>query len=676
MEFLLTRGVEISAQWSSEPLRRALARFRRDLEMTLNEGDLIPSGRIQLCLVRSLAPEQFSIDLQSSESMIIRASDDLGAIYALLHLSRTALGVTPFWFWNDQQFERKELAAVTAEHTASKAASVTLRGWSFEGGQLLEGWNTNPADLGWEMAFEALLRCGGNFVALPQGAPADLAGAMGLWRLQSGPCPLEAAPFDRAVPGKSPIYARSADDYARLWADAVNRHKQQKIIWRIGLPTQGGDLFDRRELAMATLPRQGEVLGRILRAQCDAVRAVLPSAPICLSDPEAAALERAEALALPDDIIRLWPDNGYGRFVTPREGSRDPRTPQLPPEPTGARGGVWFHAAYSDGQAGNCLTMRPASMDLAARELCDAFEKGARAMWLVCAGSVKPHVYPLDALAALWRNVDADLDAHRAAYLRTYYRAPDGWALQDRQLDDLDTCLKSWFTSTAAFGPWPDQRAGEQLMVCAARAVATAWLSGRTRSSLPALRWAAGDQPFAEQLAWLRGVCADALPGFDTLLSGCEYAARPTTRLWTDTVLGQVRIYRYCLKGVVELCDAWQLWTAGDYRACFLKVGRSAAGFETARRVVRDMAHGRWANFYRQEETLTDLARTVWVLRGLAALPRAAGDGPDYTGWQREALGSDAPVSAMRDEALLAILEQADARAAGDGTANQQGREL
>ena len=108
MEFLLTRGVEISAQWSSEPLRRALARFRRDLEMTLNEGDLIPSGRIQLCLVRSLAPEQFSIDLQSSESMIIRAADELGAIYALLHLSRTALGVTPFWFWNDQPFEVRE----------------------------------------------------------------------------------------------------------------------------------------------------------------------------------------------------------------------------------------------------------------------------------------------------------------------------------------------------------------------------------------------------------------------------------------------------------------------------------------------------------------------------------------------------------------------------------------
>lgn len=662
MEFLLTRGVAISAQWSSEPLRRAVARFRRDLEMTLNEGDLIPSGRIQLCLARDLAPEQYSIDLQSSESMIIRAADDLGAVYALLYLSRTALGVLPFWFWNDQQFERKELAAFTAEHTVSKASSVGLRGWSFDGGQLLEGWNTpNTPGLGWEMAFEALLRCGGNFVALPQGKPAELAAAMGLWRMQCGPCPLDAAPFDRAVPGKSALYADSADEYARLWTEAVGRHKHEKIIWSIGLPRQGGELFDRRELEAATLARQGEQIGRVLRAQYDAVRTALPSAPVCLMDSEAAALERAGVLALPDDIIRIWPDNGYGKFVSPRQGSRDPRTPQLPPEPTSARGGVFFHAAYSDGQAGNCLTMRPASMELAARELCDAFEKGARAVWLICAGSIKPHVYPLDVLAALWSDVDADLDAHRGAYLRSYYRAPDGWALQDRQLDDLSTCLKSWFEATAAFGPWPDQRAGEQFLAVSARAVATAWLSGRTRSSVPGLRWAAGDQPFAEQLAWLRGVCADALPGFDTLLSGCEYAARPTTRLWADTVLGQVKLYRYCLGAVVDLCDGWQLWTAGDYRACFLKVGRAAAGFEAARRVVRDFAHGRWANFYRQEETQTDLARTVWVLSGLTALPRAAGDGPDYTGWQREALGKDAPASAMRDEALLAILERADA---------------
>ena len=58
MEFLLTRRVQISAQWSSEPLRRAMDRFRRDLELTLNSGELVPAGRILLCLSRDLAPEQ------------------------------------------------------------------------------------------------------------------------------------------------------------------------------------------------------------------------------------------------------------------------------------------------------------------------------------------------------------------------------------------------------------------------------------------------------------------------------------------------------------------------------------------------------------------------------------------------------------------------------------------
>ena len=137
MEFLLTRRVKVSAQWSSEPLRRALARFDRDLEMTLNAGDLVPAGRIALVLARQLPPEQFIIDLQSADSMVIRAADDLAAVYALLHISRTALGILPLWFWNDQRFEKRELAAISTEHYTARPASVGLRGWSFAGGQLL-----------------------------------------------------------------------------------------------------------------------------------------------------------------------------------------------------------------------------------------------------------------------------------------------------------------------------------------------------------------------------------------------------------------------------------------------------------------------------------------------------------------------------------------------------------
>ena len=199
-------------------------------------------------------------------------------------------------------------------------------------------------------------------------------------------------------------------------------------------------------------------------------------------------------------------------------------------------------------------------------------------------------------------------------------------------------------------------------MVCSARAVGAAWLAGRTHGAIPGLRWATGEKTFTEQVNWLHDICAQALPGMETLQAGCEYAARPTTRLWQETLLAQTRVYRLCLQATMDLCDGWQHWANGEYRSSFLRVGRAAAGFEAARRVVAACAEGRWKTFYQQEETNTDLGRTVWVLRALMALPRAAGDGPDYTGWQREALGPKAPAAALRDEALCAALEKAGLR--------------
>ena len=35
MEFILSRATTVEAQWAGAPVQRAVARFRRDLEMTL-----------------------------------------------------------------------------------------------------------------------------------------------------------------------------------------------------------------------------------------------------------------------------------------------------------------------------------------------------------------------------------------------------------------------------------------------------------------------------------------------------------------------------------------------------------------------------------------------------------------------------------------------------------------
>lgn len=50
--------------------------------------------------------EQFEIKCDNN-MLVIYASDTLGFVYGLYHISRDILGVLPFWFWNDQVFIKK-----------------------------------------------------------------------------------------------------------------------------------------------------------------------------------------------------------------------------------------------------------------------------------------------------------------------------------------------------------------------------------------------------------------------------------------------------------------------------------------------------------------------------------------------------------------------------------------
>ena len=129
MEFILSRATTVEAQWAGAPVQRAVARFRRDLEMTLCPTGMTPGNRMMICLAPALPAESYTLDV-SGDLLTLCAADDLGAVYGLLDLSRDALGVNPFWFWNEQRFEPKPFATVTGQRSASPAAAVTLRGWT------------------------------------------------------------------------------------------------------------------------------------------------------------------------------------------------------------------------------------------------------------------------------------------------------------------------------------------------------------------------------------------------------------------------------------------------------------------------------------------------------------------------------------------------------------------
>lgn len=640
MEFIISRATRVAAQWNSVPVQCAIRRMRRDMEMALAPTDITQNNEIVICLAPQLPAEGYTIDIQDERTLIVCAADDLGAVYALLYLSRTCLGVDPLWFWNDQQFEPQPLAAMTEEHVDGTPAPIPLRGWALDDEPLLSVWAVQ-ANHGWEMALEALLRCGGNTVMTTYAPCREKAEEMGLWVMQPPGSPLGAMPFSEVYPSLTPGWPAQSEAYRALWGETVRRHKGDKVVWNLEFHGRNGQPFWEDDPSCITMDQRGRRLSTILRTQYDLVRGFAPTAPCCTRlEGEEAALYRAGMLDLPEDVILLWPDNGRGRM------------PALPEAGCPGRHGIALHLAGWDGQGGNSLTMMPDGPELLCRELQDCRDRGATALWLLHAPGIRPHLYPLDLTAALWRDPEADPERHRTEYLRTYYRAPDGWELTDSALDDLTTCLKAWGDSTVAL---KDRRCGEQLMAGGVRAFGSAWLAGRVRSSVPAMRWLAGDRPFGEQLTRYREACLDALPRFETLVSGCEYAGRSTTRLWSDSILFQARFYLCCLRGAVRFCDGCAHYFNRDYLDCFLLIGQAIDDFNAAQAAMRATEHDRWADFY-QNECDVDCTATLTVLRAVMAMVRAAGDGPDFTDWQRQAAPDLPRGPRLSDAALYRML--------------------
>lgn len=151
--------------------------------------------------------------------LLISASDDFGFIYGIYHISKTFLGVNEFWFWNEQVFEKQEGYEVPEDyHFESRPFSVRFRGWFINDEVLFDGWKRDKDDnRPWQMAFETLLRLGGNMTIPGTDFNAhiykELASDYGLWITHHHAEPLGARMFARVYPELEASY----DKYPELF---------------------------------------------------------------------------------------------------------------------------------------------------------------------------------------------------------------------------------------------------------------------------------------------------------------------------------------------------------------------------------------------------------------------------------------------------------------------------
>ncbi|MBD5457595.1 MAG: hypothetical protein HDR27_03360 [Lachnospiraceae bacterium] len=637
MDIMLNKSSKINRiDEESEAVRRAAAALQRDMALVFEEN--IEKGS-DICLIKAhMEPEQFVLQVENGR-LEVHAAEELGFIYGIYEISRLFLGIPAFWFWMDFTPDRKkEVRIPDTCFYRSEPCAVKYRGWFINDEVLLHTWCVDrQKDKPWEMAFETLLRCRGNTV-IPgtdrnAGYYRKLASEMGLYIAHHHAEPLGAEMFARAYPELNPSYAEYPEKFQKLWKDAVVSQKGMKVVWNLGFRGQGDCPFWESDPQYATDEARGELLSRLIRMQYDLVKEQDPDAA-CSTNlyGEVMELYRKGKIALPEDVIKIWADNGYGKMVSRRQDNHNPRITALPEEGNTEQNGIYYHVSFYDLQAANHITMLPNSAEFVIKELDEVLRRNGRDLWLINCSNIKPHVYFLDLIAQMWRKGTADIEVHRREYTRCYY----GRENEEKVAD----CLAQYAEYAVQYGPHEDDHAGEQFANHVARMLASQLMRDRTQRC-NGLLWATDADDLRGQAFWYETLCEEASQRYAAYLEKCERvrmdlssAGKP---LFEDTVLLQVRLLQNCYQGAGLAAKSVLAALDGGYQTAFYLAGKARKAYLSADAAMRSREHGKWHNFY-ANECLTDVKQTAWLLENMMGFVRNLGDGPHFYEWQREFL--------------------------------------
>ena len=632
-----------------------------------NGSDSRSPAEIVVRYDHSLAVEQYQVTVDSAANeVIVAGADDLGCIYGLYAISREWLGFEDFWFWNDQQPDHAHMIELPDDaQLESKPAAVRYRGWFVNDEILLMEWNIrNDNELTWRMVFATLLRCGGNLVIPGSGQNEephwDLAHRMGLYVNQHHATPLGARLFSEAYPGVKPRWPEDRDKYEALWNEAISQRcasaDDPKVVWTIGLRGNSDGAFWNDDPRYKTDEDRGRVLSEAMRDEYDLIRAADPTAPISTYlYSEALELYRKGLLTFPDDVIKIWADNGYGRMMVRRNGNWDPRESAMPrrddPAAQSGANGIYYHVSFYDLQAANHITPMPESPDEITRELGEVLANGGDSLWIINCSNVKPHTVALDLVARLWRDgrlnssnctvtqldqtaandIPGQVDAFLLDYCCRYYGEQSAQAVA--------RLWREYWDVAEPFGDAWDQRCGEQFYVYMPRMIATHYLSG-DRGEEDDLKWLVRGE-FTEQIATVQHIADDALPCYAQLARDCERAALDAedrgdthaARLIRDSIGLAAQIYRECAQGTTLLCAAVEKALAGDFLHAFYHAGLARERFTAGDKAMRNREHGVWIGYW-ANDCEVDVKFSAQVCAALMAYLRNRGDGPHYYRWQ------------------------------------------
>lgn len=668
MEFMFHLNTAINNPYDEPCINNAVAILLRDRNKCLSGTDH-PRNTISLQLDDQLAKETYRISVQNEQLLYITAGDSLGLIYGLLSLSERFLKVRPFWFWLDQKTVKQDHAVIPATPYESPVPAVRFRGWFLNDEVLLMHWhNGTDPEFPWQMAFEALLRCGGNMV-IPgtdksSRINADLATRYGLWLTHHHAEPLGAELFARAYPDLLPSYSHHPDCFKQLWEAAVLSQKDKKVIWTLGFRGQGDCPFweSRGEEGFDTPQKRGQLISELIELQRQIVAKQVEHPIFCTNlYGEVMELYRDGFITLHPDIIRIWADNGYGKMCTRRQGNHDVRVTSLPKEGDGGSHGVYYHISFHDLQAASHMTTLPNTVDFVNRELSRARQLGVDDYWIINSSNIRPHTYYLDAIRKLWYGGQVSDEVHSREFAADYYDGQPAVA----------GCLAAYARSLLRYGRHEDQKAGEQFYNYQVRLLARQFIIDRN-SGAQELYWLTGGLPLEEQAAMILQINESGAQKITDYYRLCRQTSSGLTgaikQLFDATILLQAAIHHHCNQGAILFGRGFQSFGQASYQESFCLLGHAADLFELANTAMRDAEYGIWEGYY-ENDCLTDIKFTAYVIRSMMRVVRVIGDDVRFAEWYEDFCRSKADRQVrllsitenhMTDEELFDVMKQAD----------------
>jgi Glycosyl hydrolase family 115/Gylcosyl hydrolase family 115 C-terminal domain len=360
--------------------------------------------------------ECFVIKVIGKNKFAIAGSDPRGTAFGIFHLSKL-MGVSPWVWWADAMPEKKQQLFVSGSYV-SQEPSVKFRGIFLND----EDWGLQPwaaktfeaetGDIGpktYSKIFELLLRLRANLIW-----PAMHPSTKAFFSIAGNTRVAEDYAIVIGSSHAEPMLRNNVDEWKEknmgefnfvtnhntiynYWEERVKQIKGINAIYTLGIR----GVHDSKMLGANTMQEQKEVMAKAVKEQREMlVKHINPDVTkvpqAFISYKEVQDIYDA-GFNVPEDVTLMWCDDNYGyikHFPNEKERLRK------------GGNGVYYHISYW-GRPHDYLWLATTHPAQVYTQMRMAYDKGAKDMWVVNVGDIKPSEYLTELFMDMGWNMNA-----------------------------------------------------------------------------------------------------------------------------------------------------------------------------------------------------------------------------------------------------------------------------